>query len=190
MLTIMNAALIAEGLYEIVAENDGSLEFRLLSQQWPLIVEAELEAGNYNFTRETAQLLTRIDGKYGFQDGYQIPGSALHVRRVWLDGTLPADGIPWGQDSAYVYVDNASGCWAEYLVASEADVWSATFSRGVQLKLQAVICRFKEESVEARDRDAMAEDLFGKARAKSSQRRSTKSAFRRGPIGRARRGQT
>ena len=62
MLQIMNAALVAEGFDEALAENDGTVEWRLLSRNWPLIVEAELEDGNYHFTRKQAELLTRADG--------------------------------------------------------------------------------------------------------------------------------
>ena len=97
MLQIMNAALIAQGRDEIVSENDGSNEWRLLSRNWPLIVEAELEDGAYNFTREQRELLTRSAGKYGYEDAYVVPLTALHVRRLWTQDEAGVRSFPIGR---------------------------------------------------------------------------------------------
>ena len=147
MLDIMNAALISEGEDEIVAENDGSPEWRILARNWPLIVEAELEDGLYFFTRNEANLVSRVDGLFGYEDGYAVPADALHVRRVWIeDNTGTRDlTVDWSQDGTNVYVNYDAGVWIEYISAPDTSFWSANFARGVQLKLQACILTFREE---------------------------------------------
>lgn len=188
MLTIMNAALMSQGQEEILSLNDGSQEQRLLARNWPLIVEAELEDGNYHFTRREEVLGSRIAGKFGFDDGYTVPGDALHVRRVWLeDERGDRDEPNWTQDDAAVYLDSKTGCIAELIVSAQPDLWSANFSKGVQLRLEAVIARaLKEEFGEAQQLEMQAENHFQRARTRSSQARSPKGAYRRGPIAEAR----
>ena len=190
MLGIMNAALLAQGQEEILSMNDGSVEWRLLFRNWPGIVEAELEDSNYQFTREQQQLVTRTDGKFMFDDGYLIPAEALHVRKLWIEdssgNTYSAD---WIQDGSYVYLDYDEGCWIEYIVANDPDLWSASFSRGIQLKLEALISRaVKEEIGEARDLEAMAEIQLQRARSSSSRQRSATKPYKAGAISKARRG--
>lgn len=183
MLDIMNAALISQGQYEI-SDNDGSDEFRLLSKNWPLIVEAELEDGNYRFTREQMTLSSRSAGRFGFADAYARPGTALFVRDVWYqdtDGTKVA--IDWAQDSAKIYVDRSTGVECEYLVSADPGVWTATFARGVQLKLEALIARaIKEEPSQAIALEQLSENFFQRARTNSSRGRSTTDPFLQGRI--------
>lgn len=188
MLGIMNAALMAQGQEEIVTDNDGSLEFRTLSRNWPGIVEAELEDGNYYFTRRQANLNTRADGKFGFDDAYLVPHDALHVRRLWLlDSTGLRLETAWAQDGTHVYLDGPDGCWIEYIEVSGADLWSANFSRGVQKRLEAVVSRaLKEEANEAVGLDQEAEMYFQRARTNSGKARSAQPMFRKGPIALAR----
>ena len=119
MIGIMNAALLAQGSEEIVVENDGSNEFRMLSRNWPLIVEAELEDGNYHFTKHQKTLVTRKDGFFGYDDAFLVPSDALHVRRLWI---TDAEGnrceVDWVQDGEYVHLNNDEGCTIE-LVGGE-----------------------------------------------------------------------
>jgi hypothetical protein len=188
MLSIMNAALISEGESEIVAENDGSPEWRMLSRNWPLIVEAELETGNYLFSRQQMNLLSRVAGRFGYADGYAVPADALHVRRVWIedaDGTRNLD-VDWSQDGTYVYVNKDDGVWIEYLATPDPSFWSANFSLGVQRKLQAVILRFREEPQAAQNRDVDAENHFQAARTNSSKGRAPREPFRTSRFARAR----
>lgn len=188
MLAIMNAALIAEGYEEIVSENDGTVEWRLLSRNWPSIVEAELEDGAYHFTRKQAQLLSRQPGMFGFQDAYLVPAEALHVRRLWTeaeDGVRDTD-ILWSQDGARVFVDCPYGIWIEYVEAAESDLWSANFARGVQMKLQALLLSFREDRGAAAQMDAQADIYFQRARTNSSKGRSATEPYRRSRYARAR----
>lgn len=188
MLEIMNAALISEGEEEIVSENDGSPEWRIMSRNWPLIVEAQMERGNLRFTRQEANLVSRVDGKFGYADGYAVPSDCLHVRRVWIEdayGTRDLD-VEWSQDGSFVYVNQTDGVWVEYLSAADTSFWSANFARGVQLMLQAAILRFREEDRTAQDRQADAEAHFQEARTLSSKERSAKEPFRTGRFARAR----
>lgn len=188
MLQIMNAALVAEGFDEVLAENDGTPEWRLLSRNWPLIVEAELEDGNYQFTRRQAELLTRSDGKFGFPDAYAVPADALHVKRLWTEDEQGVRdlSLEWVQDGSHVYVDKADGVFIEYTEASETDLWSANFSRGVQLKLQAVLLTFREDRGGAREANAEAETYFQRARTNSSRGRSATEPYRRSRYAKAR----
>ncbi|MGL6210810.1 MAG: hypothetical protein ACRC14_13385, partial [Paracoccaceae bacterium] len=169
MLDIMNAALISEGFDEIVVEADGSDEWRLLSRNWPQIVESELERGLYNFSRKQANLQSRQPGAFGYDDAYLVPSDALHVRQVWTED----DGgdrqlIQWHQDGLRVYVNEPAGVWIEYLEAADPSFWGAIFSRGVQLKLQAVLLQVKEEHAQARMMEERAENVFQEARTVSS----------------------
>ena len=118
MLQIINAALVAQGQYPIDT-NDGSDEWELLSRNWPLIVEAELEDGAYQFSKQQFSLLTRIDGKFGYDDGYTLPLTILHVRELWTEDTAGVrDYIDWTQDGAAVYVDHDSGVFVEGVIVA------------------------------------------------------------------------
>jgi len=178
MLDVMNAALISEGFDEIVVENDGSNEWRLLARNWPLIVEAELEDGNYFFTREQTFIALAQIGKFGFDQAYIIPQASLHVRRLWTEDQGERNFPDWGQDGQRVYVNEASGVWVETLEAKTADIWTANFSRGVQMRMQAVLLRFKEEPSAARMMDQQAEICFQRARTHSSKARSATEPYK------------
>lgn len=189
MLSIMNAALMAEGQEEIEAIGEGTLEERTLFRNWPLIVEAELEDGNYFFTRQQANLITRQPGQFGFADAYLVPDAALHVRKLWIEDEIGQRIQPdWIQDASYVYVDSATGCFIEYLDSPDESIWTASFSRGIQMRLEALILRaFKEESREADARDSQAEMQLQRARTASSKSRRPKKPYRQGPLSSARR---
>lgn len=188
MLSIMNAALLAQGSEEILSENDGSDEWRTLFRNWPSIVEAELEDGAYHFTREQAHIVTRTDGKFGFDDAYKVPSAALHVRDLWIMVGTNRCRVDWIQDDQYVYLDNTDGCYIEYVLSAEEDLWSANFTRGVQFRCEALISRaLKEEYGDAEALDQKAETHFQRARTISSKSRSARPMYQKGPIALARR---
>lgn len=196
MLSIMNAALLAQGQHDI-NENDGSLEWRTLFRNWPLIVEAELEDGEYNFTKTEHMSVTSIAGKFGYEAGYLIPGDTLAVRRVWVrvDGVTEVTKIPidWISDGSYVYVNHpgsgyTDGVYIETTEAADEHIWGANFARGVQLKMEAVVAKsIKEEFSESQNLDGQAELHFDRARTRSSKQRSPQPAYKKGPLSRARR---
>lgn len=198
MIGIMNAALISQGQDVLVSENDGSLEWETLFRNWPQVVEAELEAGRYNFTKTQAQTITRINGRFGKDDGYLIPSNVLHVRRVRVRVANDADDlfidIDWLSDGSYVYVDHPGtsyddGVYLDCATVADEHLWSANFTRGVQLKLEAIIAKaVKEEFAESQNLDAQAEMYFDRARTASSQERAPRPPFKRGGLSRARRG--
>lgn len=188
MLGIINAALLAQGQEEISA-NDGSLEWRTLSRNWPAIVEAEFEDGGYFFTKTEATLHSRTDGKFGFEDAYLVPADALHVRSVWLVENGQRFETDWLQDGSHVHLNGGSGCLIEYVTSQDSHIWSANFVRGVQLRLEALVLRGpKEEHAEADRTDERAEVAFQRARTISSKTGTPKPAFKKGPIARARSG--
>jgi len=187
MLQVINAALVSQGQYT-VSDNDGSDEWKLLSMNWPGIVEAELEDGLYNFTRRQEQLLTRVEGKFGFDDGYAVPLDALHVRRLWTEDDTGIRTFPdWTQDGTNVYLDGTDGCFVEIIEVSTQDLWSANFIRGIQMKMEALILRaIKEEPGEASEMDSRAEVYFDRARTKSTKSRSARAPYREGRLAAAR----
>lgn len=180
IIQIMNAALISEGFDDIVSTNDGSVEWRLMSRNWPLIVEAELENGRYNFSRKQAELLSRQDGKFGYPDAYLVPSEAIHVRRLWTEdaqGCQDTD-VDWVQDGERVFATAPSGVFIEYTISPDPSLFSANFSRGVQMMLQAVLLSVKEEKGEAQAMEAGAQTYFQNARTNSSKSRSATEPFK------------
>lgn len=188
MIGIFNAALLAQGQLEIVSENDGSMEYRTMARNWPAIVEAELEDGAYFFTKKEVHLVTRSEGKFGFNDGYLVPSSALHVRNVWIRIDINQNQeVDWVQDGSNVYLNNTDGCWIEYVHCPEPDLWSANFVRGMQKRMEAIISRsIKEEFGEAAQLDQEAEVYLQRARTNSSKARSAMPFYNKGPIAKAR----
>ncbi len=171
MLTIINAALSAQGLDEVTSLQDGSPEFRIMSRQWPFIVEAALETGRFPFARNEYFTQSRVPGKFGFDDGYAFPEVALHVRSVWtVVNDVKVDPI-WVQDGSHVYVDEPGGVWMEYATVPDPSFWGANFSQGVQLRLQAVIAR-ATQSGDASGLDGQAEIAFERAMTAASKSRS------------------
>lgn len=179
MIKTINAALLATGKKKITSD-DGSIEWQVCSENWPFIVEAELEEGNYRFSKQEAELTARTDGKFGFDDSYQVPSDALHVRnlRLMRGGThVDAD---WVQDATHVHVNGEEGVWIEYLIVSDPSVWSANFALGIQMRLQALILRaLREEEGESRAMDARADEKLQRAKTLSSRSRSFEKPYKR-----------
>jgi len=188
MIELMNAALITQGFDDIVSEGDGSDEWRILSRNWPTIVEAELEDGAYNFAKVQEELVSRQDGAFGYDDAYLVPETALHVRRLWIETHLGDRdmSLDWVQDNQRVYVNASEGVFIEYVTVPDASFWGANFSRGVQMKLEAVLLRAKEELQEAQAMEAQAETYFQRARTVSSKARSPKEPYKASRFARAR----
>ena len=186
MLTIFNSALVAQGLQEITLEDDGLAEFRVLSRNWPVIVEAELEDGQYYFARREVEVSSAVSGKFGFSHAFLVPAGAIHVRRVWDASDARAD-IDYVQDGTYVHANHAGPVTLEYVEVAAESLWSANFARGVQFRLEAVILRaLKEEPAEAAAMEEQAETYFQRARTNSTRARSAKSPYRVGRIAAAR----
>ena len=188
MIEIMNAALITQGFSDAVSENDGSDEWRLLSRNWATIVEGELEDGLYSFTKEQTELLTRSDGRFGYDDAYLVPGDAIHVRRLWtVDDQGERDmTVDWVQDGTKVYVNAPDGVFIEYVTVADPSLWSANFARGVQMMLEACLLRCREAYREAAAMAVEAQGFFERARKNSSRSRSPQSPYRAGRIAQAR----
>lgn len=190
MLGIMNAALAQRGWDEVVSVNDGTPEFRLMQRQWPRIVEAELEDGNYEFSRQEITLVALTPGRYGFDNSFQLPADTLHVRHVWFEvsGTrTTCDHWSMDDDGLYLTLPAGADCVIEYIHTSDAAAWSARFATGVQYKLEAALLRGLEgEAQEAAQMDQAGEIEFQKARTKSSKSKSPDPITRQGGLARAR----
>jgi len=177
MMELMNAALISQGFDDTLSENDGTDEWRLLSRNWPTVVEAELEDGAYSFTKETVNLQSRSAGGYGYVDAYLVPLEALHVRSLWIVEQDKRQKIDWVQDGTKVHTTAAAGVFIEYAASADPSLWSANFSRGVQMKMEAILLRFKEEYGSAASMDQQAEMHFQRARTNSSKSRSAQEPY-------------
>jgi hypothetical protein len=188
MISIMNAALITQGFSDAVSENDGSDEYRLLSRNWASIVEGELEDGLYSFTKDQTELLTRSDGRFGYDDAYLVPATAIHVRRLWTEDEAGERDmtVDWVQDGSKVYVNAPDGVFIEFVTVADPSLWSANFARGVQMKLEACLLRSREAYRDADGMDAAAMQYFDRARKNSSRSRSAQPAYKPGRIARAR----
>lgn len=173
MLTTINAALVAQG-QDPVSESDGSIEWRVLSENWPFIVESELEAGNYQFTREEVDVVTYSTGKFGFDYAYAIPGAALYVRNAWeLDANGDRWEMEWVQDSQYIHTDADEGVVIEYVEVTTPTLWPANFVTGIKMMLEAHILRaLKEEYAEAEKFEEKGMFYLQRARTKSASQRS------------------
>jgi len=180
MLSIMNAALLAQGFEEIANHEDGSDEWRILSRNWPLIVERELEDGRYSFSRSEHTLLSRQPGAYGFQDAYLIPPEIICVRRVCTITEFGAIEALWSQDATRVLVNHPSGVMIEGFTVPDTNLWGANFAFGVQKRLEAVLLRSIEDPRGADEADMAAEAAFQRARTNSSKARTPGHAYRRG----------
>lgn len=186
MLGIINAALVSQGMDEVAVGEDLP-EYRLLVLNWPQIVESELEDGLYAFTKQEATLLTRSDGKFGFDDSYAVPNACLHVRHLWTETSGIRSEVDWVQDATHVHLNSTTGCVIEYVSVADESFWSANFTRGVQCRLEAVLLRaVKEEISEANIMEQQAENYFQRARTNSSKSRSPRPPMKESSFARAR----
>jgi hypothetical protein len=186
MLSIMNAALLARGFEEIVNHEDGSDEWRILSRNWPAIVERELEDGRYSFSRAERTLVSRQPGAFGYTDAYLIPNDIICVRNV--RAITPHGNIEtsWSQDATRVLVCHDAGVVIEGFTVPDPSFWGANFSLGVQRRLEAVLLRTIEDTRAASEADADAETAFQRARTLSSKARTPVPMYAQGKYARAR----
>lgn len=181
-LQLINAALLAQGQTELDEENDGSLEWRTLAAQWPLLVEGELEDGGYSHLFTEVELVSRIgDGRFGYSDRFFVPDDAIHVRRIFVEHSDDSRTYQddWYQDGGGVNVNQSEGVWAEVVEAVEAEDFSANFARGIQKKLEMHIARALKEEHALGDRlEAEAQAFLQRARTASANKSGPKPLFR------------
>jgi hypothetical protein len=183
-LGIINAALLAQGQTELGSENDGSLEWRTLAAQWPQVVEGEMEdaAMRHNIVEE--EVATRVaSGKFGYTSRYLTPFDALHVRRVFVwdgvEGSTRTYHDDWYQDAEEIHVNADEGIWVEYVEVVDPDLFGPNFARGIQKKMEAIICRaLKEEHGLADRMEQEAEFFLQRARTASAASKGAQPLFR------------
>lgn len=181
-LGLINAALLAQGQTELTVENDGSLEWRMLAAQWPLIVESELEDGGYAHLFIEQEIETGTQpGRFGYTDRYKIPTDLLHVRRVF---TAATDGTntyydEWYQDATGVNVNVTGGIWIEAVEAADAADFSPLFATGIQRKLEMHIARALKEEHQLADRLEQEANMYlQRARTSAANKSGPKPLFR------------
>ena len=201
-LEIVNAALLETGNGARQAEDDGSCENLISNANWDMLVAAELEAFHYSFARKSKYLHEKVQGDFGFQAGFLLPGDALQVRGLFIEADehrCPCDGDPmiprvsWEQVGQIIYLndcilrrrkscpDDKAGVWAEFTSCDiDPQHWSPNFRLGMKYRLAAVFARgINEESGEGDRYEALADRHFTAARKRSALQRGSERLHRR-----------
>lgn len=184
-LTIINAALTRLG-WNTTTLGSGRPEVLALEQNYDEIVRSAFEMNQFPFGKGIQILTSRSDGDFGFDDAYLYPIDVLHVREVWL-GDYKASDIDeeWELEveNRLIHLNAEERVVTlEYHKTGLEHTWSGTFTRAIQLKLEAVLKDFAEETREAQEKEAEAEHILTKSIVKSSKNRSPHRLFRPGRL--------
>ena len=159
------------------------------------IVRAAFEDGdgNYPFGRVRETLTSRSAGTSGYDDAYTIPNEAVHIIEVYFDECSAADLLePWevdGVNNSILLNSSNRTIEISYVKSGLESTWSASFTKGIQRRLEAVIKDFLEETEEASMKEQEGDFAFLKASVKSSKNRSQRRFVKLGSgrLSRARR---
>jgi hypothetical protein len=181
--TIIQAALLRCGRSSMA---DEPFLAQAIDANYDEIVRAAFEDGdgNYPFGRARVALTSRFDGSMGYADAFQVPNDTLHIVEVYINDCSAADLLQdWefdGTENA-ILLDARSGSIEVEIVRSGQEAnWSASFSKGVQRRVEAVIKDALDETEEAMAKEQEGDLAFLKAGVKGSKNRSPKPMFRRG----------
>lgn len=188
-LSIINSALSKLG-WSTTALGSGRPEVSAVEQNYDEIVRQSFEMQQFPFGKSRVTLSSRSEGKFGFDDAYKYGVDVLHIVEVWLNAKYAASdlNVEWEIDAEDRTLNlDASGRTVEieYIKVGLEHTWSAQFAKAVQLKLEAVLKEFAEETKEAEAKEAEADYILTKASVKASKNRSKTRLFRLGRVGRA-----
>lgn len=172
-LTIINAALTRTGNDPITRLNDGSPGGTIASQNYELLVKAEL--ANYPWKRasktvELARLDPDVEGEppEPWQAAYELPTDLVEIRSVRVGG-LPINYAVQGE-TILCDAAESSSVVLEYVWRETEARWPAWFRLGMIYRCEAMFLRgIGERYAEAKDADKRADDQFAKARNRDSQ---------------------
>lgn len=190
-ITIYNAALLRTGNKEVI-DGDDTFLYRTLEANYDEIVRQAFEEQEYPFGKARKSVTSRSDGRFGYDDAFTMPNDVLHITEVWLDECSSVDlSESWEVDTEtnelMVNAGNRS-VEIEYLRVGQEARWSASFTKMIQRRLEAVIKDALEEPSEAAALDQEAEYMGMKAGTKASRNRSSNRVRRGGRLVRAHRG--
>lgn len=181
--TLFNAALLRTGNSQ-VTEGDGDDYWQALEANYPDIVRSAFEGGKFPFGRGRVELTSRSDGSFGFDDAYTYPTTVLHVDEVFFDGISASDLCEeWELDADDLQLMvNARNrkIEIEFIKEGQEHRWSASFAKGIQRQLEAVLKDVEQEFQEAISKDEDGDAILGMASVKASKNRSPKPYYRRG----------
>lgn len=191
--TLFNAALLRTG-NNSVTSGSGDFIWQALEANYDEIVRSAFEDTEYPFGKARITLTGRSVGRFGYDDAYAMTSSVIHVVEVYFAERSASDlQEPWEIDAeTNELMVNARGqvIEIEHLKVGLEHTWSATFARGIQLRLEAVIKDVLEETEEAQAKESEADFLLLKGGVKASKNRSGQNVWKRGAsrLARARRG--
>ncbi len=194
--TIFNAALLRTG-NDPATEGEGNGLWLALEANYDEIVRSCFEEGDgvFPFGKARHELTSRLNGTFGYDDGFALPVDAVHVIEVYID-SRPAAALllPWeidGESNVLLVNSGARKVEVEYVRRGLEHTWSAQFALAVQRKLEAVIKDALEESEESASKERDAEFHLLKAGIVGAKDRSARKVWRKGGgrLLRARRGE-
>ena len=185
-IDLMNAALTITG-NNPVSDGDGSVEWELLSAQYPLIVADCFEEIEPHFGTVFRHPLTgRFDGDSEFSDAYTLPNDVLVIRNAYVSQQFWPD---WRSDGQTLWIDGSSAVEIDYVRKSSEGTWSPKFRKAVQTFLEAAcLLGLNEDETGAERREEKAEDRLRMAGVKSHTNRSPEKVYQRSRLMMARRG--
>ncbi len=181
--TLFNAALTRTG-NNSTSEGDGSFVWQALEANYEEIVRAAFEEGKYPFGKVRETLTSRSAGKFGYDDSYQLPTEAIHVDEVYFNECSASDlQERWdvnGETNELLVDANSRTIEVEYRRVGLEHTWSASFAKGIQLRLEAVIKDVLEEFEEASAKDAQADYQILIGGVKGAKNRSQRKVWKKG----------
>jgi hypothetical protein len=136
---ICNLALGWLGVKPITAMDDATTEAELCDANWDAVRDATLEARQWTFAVERAQLAADASAPVsGWTARYQVPADCIRV----LSADLGDDenDIQWQREGQFVVCDEASPIFIRYLKRVEDTLlWSAGFTMAMAHRLAATL---------------------------------------------------
>ena len=180
--TIFNAALLRTGNHAETA-GSGSFIYQALEANYDEIVREAFESAEFPFGKARTTLTTRAVGRFGYDDAYLMPSDVIHVIEVYLDEYAASDTLTkWEIDAGTNELLVSAGSKVteiKYLKVGMEYTWSASFARGIQRKLEAVIKDVIEEVEEAAALDNEGDFQILKGSVKAGKNRSGRRVFKK-----------
>ena len=172
-LSLINAALTRTGNSPLTDLAESKIGAVIASQNYELVVKAELAIGRWKVPTKTAQLSLVNEAEMGgppepWLFSYQLPSDLVAVRTVMVSG----QPIAYETMGRYVFCnfDNTVPVVGKYLWRIPEEWFPPALAEGITRRMEAVFLRgIHEDYREAAARDEMADDILAKARTVDAQ---------------------
>jgi hypothetical protein len=136
---ICNLALGWLGVKPITAMDDATTEAELCDANWDVVRDAVLEARQWTFAVERAQLAADASAPIsGWTARYQVPADCIRVLSADLGDDT--NEIDWQREGQFVVCDEASPIFIRYLKRVEDTLlWSPSFCLAMACRLALVL---------------------------------------------------